>query len=163
MELECLEKRAIETLIEQENQNIKDAENKIKAYKNNISDLKEKLRNLYYNKFIEKYDCNPTIVYIDYIKRLRECSESGTFGYAWWVPLEPEWWLKQEAETIKKHGLETSYFTQGLSTFLPFGSHMLVMEYEKAQPTQKERDAYFAIHEKEMRVAKEPHREYWGN
>lgn len=89
-------------------------------------------------KFVELYGESPHLVMEKYVKRLRECCGQGGTGY--------EWWLGGQYYRCK-----------------PTYHHCVVLQYEKAQPTQEERDAYWVTTGVEMKVTQKPHREVWGN
>jgi hypothetical protein len=70
-----------------------------------------------------------------YYSVLRGCIYQGGRGYQIWIPELRD----------RNHGVIHPDF------------------YQRAQPLQIERDAYFAVHQKEMEVTKETHVEVWGN
>jgi hypothetical protein len=103
-----------------------------------IVELKSQLQAALMPRFHDIYGEFPDETMKKYVKRLRECCGQGGRGYAWW--------------------LGGIYAAQE-----PTYHHCVVIDYEKAQPTQQERDAYWIITESEMKVTEIPHIERWGN
>ena len=133
-----LEKLAIEAEKTHQLQIIRDATVK-------LDELNEQLKDFYRRKFSEHYNgANAEDIYDSYGKRLAECCYQGGEGYEWWLP------NKGYPYTDK---------------YKPSYTHCVISpgKYKEAQPTQQERDAYFVVHEKEMKVTETPHREVWGN
>ncbi len=85
-------------------------------------------------KFVEFYGESPDFVTKKYAKRLRACCGQSEIGYKWWL------------NDGKYHRYKPKYY------------NCVVLDYEKAQPSQQERDAYWVMTGTEMKVTEKPHR-----
>jgi len=138
MDRESLLGRTYKSLIE----NIKAERNQLKEEIKNkdrqILHLKSELQAKLLSRFHETYGEFADETMKRYVARLQECCGQGGTGYAWWLG-----------------GIYAMY--------KPVYHHAVVLDYQKAQPTQQERDAYWVITDLEMNVTEKPHTEIWGN
>ena len=111
----------------------------IKASQNTIKKLKKGLDDIRLRKFHQHHRVGAKEVVEKYVDRLRECCYQGGRGYKYWLC--------------------------GPYARKPGYCHCVVepSKYEKAKPTQCERDAWWALTGEEMKVTSKTHVERWGN
>lgn len=119
-------------------EDIKQLQLQIKSKENDIKQLKQDLQDKLSAKFYDVYEEYPETIMIAYVNRLRDCCGQGGKGYKWWL--------------FGRYG-----------KYKPDYHHCVVIDYERAQPSQKELDAYWIMTETEMVVTQKPHIEHWGN
>lgn len=107
----------------------------IKEYTEELDDLDEQLVSVRKRHFHGKWDQDAVDVLDAYTKLVDSCCYQGGPGYKIWVPV------------------------------VSWACHWVVHpdKYAMCQPTQMDRDAYYAVLGKTMNVTTAVHGEHWGN
>lgn len=117
-----------------EQQRIKDEIQKLTEKSKEITKMFDEHRLI---TFYQHYQKGAKEVLTDYAKRLATCCGQND-GYSWWLPGE-------------------------FAKYCPSFCHCYVVDYTKAQPSQEELDAYWAVFGNDMSISKTKHRVRWGN
>jgi len=137
MKRDTLQSRACLAEQDRITKEIKSLEDQIYKLDYNKKELKIREKEIRMTQFYKHYNVSAKEIMDMYAKRFNECCYQGGRGYAVWLPYP----------------------------YAPSYHHCVVKpeHYEKAQPSQQELDAFWAIYDEDMKITKTTHVETWGN